>query len=436
MLVNRKCLFGCTLADGKIPVTLNPIIRIPGKHSRGKANLDISWEQLNSHAVLIGATGCGKTNTINFFIEQLQRQLGSNDIMIVFDSKLDFKKFHRKGDIIISSDKKACSHYWNIFKEILADGTEQEAIYLNADEISETCFYKSIKESSQPFFPAAARDIFSAVLKAITLLGLHDETFRIRFWNNMTLSKYFNNVNAKKLNRFLETFEDLKGVLKYIGNGSSDQALGVFAEFQAVVSKLFVKSFNTDDGMFGIRNAAKKRMGKTIFVEYDSALGSSLQNIYRLMFDLFFKETLSNDQVAGKVIVICDELKMLPNLNHLEDALNFGRSKGISIIAGIQSVEQLYEVYGENEGRNILSAFQTSFVFHSNNHATKEYVRNIHGKNLINIQYINESNNLTDTHIDGNTVEDWDMNELKRGEAIIGLPYEQPFKYGFDRYGG
>jgi len=34
----------------------------------------------------------------------------------------------------------------------------------------------------------------------------------------------------------------------------------------------------------------------------------------------------------------------------------------------------------------------------------------------------------------GQTVEDWDMIDLKIGEAIVGLPFAQPFRFHFDMY--
>jgi hypothetical protein len=34
----------------------------------------------------------------------------------------------------------------------------------------------------------------------------------------------------------------------------------------------------------------------------------------------------------------------------------------------------------------------------------------------------------------GMTVEDWDLNSLKIGEAIVGLPFSQPFRFYFDMY--
>jgi len=36
--------------------------------------------------------------------------------------------------------------------------------------------------------------------------------------------------------------------------------------------------------------------------------------------------------------------------------------------------------------------------------------------------------------IRGNVVEDWDISDLNRGQAIIGLPTAQPFLFQFNKY--
>ena len=33
----------------------------------------------------------------------------------------------------------------------------------------------------------------------------------------------------------------------------------------------------------------------------------------------------------------------------------------------------------------------------------------------------------------GQAVEDWDLNSLKVGEAIVGLPFSQPFRFCFEQ---
>jgi len=432
MILNTKVFLGNRLVDNVSPGILpNYALRFKGN---GK-EFCISKEQLTTHLLLVGATGTGKTNTIFHIIEQLKNEMTEKDVMLVFDSKFDFNIFHQSNDLIISNcyRDEITRADWNVFMDIVADGWDKSLIDLNSEEISNIIFSESIKESSQPFFPKAARDIFSAILKGMTYLGIDDNEYRIKYLNNEALKKYLANINSKRLRAFLEKVPELSGVLKYVGDGSSDQALGVFAELQSVTSKLFVKCFGRN-GRFSVRKMEKQRGGKTLFIEYDPSCGSSFQPIYRVLVDLFIKEALSPEKNKGKVYIICDELKMVPHLDHFENALNFGRSLGITVIAGIQSMEQLYEVYGEYGGRNIATGFQNTMIFRTNNAATREYARDIHGRNYLLIQYLDSFQKPADAVREGFCVEDWDIISLKKGEAIIGLAGQKPFKFYFERY--
>ena len=49
--------------------------------------------------------------------------------------------------------------------------------------------------------------------------------------------------------------------------------------------------------------------------------------------------------------------------------------------------------------------------------------------------YANMNKNIIENRErDGNTVEEWDQMELNLGEAIIGLGYDKPFLFKFDKY--
>lgn len=430
-MINSKLLFGTSLAmNTPLRLSTPPAITFRG----GGATFGISEEDLSTHILLAGATGSGKTNVMLHMITKLKPKMSPEDVMLVFDTKNDFGQFRCKDDYLISNYSKACNNVtWNIFMDIVADGWGVSEIDTNADELAEVIFSDSISSSNQPFFPSAARDIFAAILKGMCYLGIKDTDYRIKYLNNKALSQYLRDLDAKRLTEFLKNFSELTGVLKYVGSGNSDQALGVFAELQAVTGRLFIKGF-AGDGRFSIRKAERQKGGRTLFVEYDVSLGQSLIPMYRVLVDLFLKEALNPQNAKGRVYVLCDELKMLPHLKYLEDALNFGRSLGLVVIAGIQSMEQLYEIYGEYGGKNIASGFQTTFCFRTNNAATRDYIKGIHGQNVCAVYYLNHSNKPVEETRDGNVVEDWDITSLRRGEAIIGLPGQAPFKFYIERF--
>ena len=435
MLVAKEVLLGNSLEKNIVPIRKNPHVRLLGNINNKRTELCLSAEDLSTHTLATGGTGSGKTNVIFEITRQIKGQLTAEDVMIIFDTKRDFLTLRDGRDVVISNslEDKSDNLAWNIFMEIVADGWEKEAIEINADEIANLIFSDSIKNSQAPFFPKAAKDIFAAILKGITFIGIDNKEHRVRYMNNDALRKYLSKVNAKMLIEFLGMFPELCGVLKYIGDGSSEQALGVLAELEETTGQLFRKSFGLD-GRFSVRKFVKGRGAKTLFVEYDLAGGSTFIPMYTVLFDMFIKQSLCNTN-RGKVYMVCDELKLLPHLLHLEDALNFGRSIGMNIIAGIQSMEQLYEVYGEIGGRNIASGFQTTICFHTNNQATREYISGIHGTNYMAIQHTGASNNLQESIRDGCAVEDWEIVNLCQGEAIVGLPFEKPIIFKFERYG-
>ena len=70
---------------------------------------------------------------------------------------------------------------------------------------------------------------------------------------------------------------------------------------------------------------------------------------------------------------------MLPHLQHIDDGVNFGRGLGVKIIAGLQSIEQLFEIYQESRGKNIAAGFSTIFAYHNTDPSTIEYLTKAYG---------------------------------------------------------
>ena len=125
---------------------------------------------------------------------------------------------------------------------------------------------------------------------------------------------------------------------------------------------------------------------------------------------------------------------MNSNLQHIDDGVNFGRSLGVKVIAGLQSIEQLTEIYGASRGKNLAAGFSTTIAFRANDVVTRNFVSELHGKNIVLEQYRTLDNRYVEEKRSGCVVEDWDMNTLKVGEAIVGLPFAPPFRFYFDMY--
>jgi len=435
MAVSFKLLYGNSVSKNPPQGAASPTVLLKGKHNGQPAAFSIGQDELSKHILLVGGTGCGKTTLFYHFVDQIRRSMTMDDVMIVFDSKGDFySQFFKPSDLVIGNSKQYAdkSALWNIYKEMLADGWEDKDFILNAQEICKSFFEERTKNTTNAFFPNAARDLLAAIIISVIRAGKQDNSLRSEIFYNSELKALLDSCDVAKIIEILEGHVDLQSVRSYI-EGDGTQSQGVLSEMFSVMREIFIGVF-AEKGGFSIREFVRKKGNKTLFIEYDLAIGSMLTPIYRLMFDLALKEALGRNKTQGNVYLICDEFKLLPHLQHIDDGVNFGRSLGVKVMAGIQSIEQLFEIYGKSRGMNIAAGFASLFAFRANDVSTREYVSGLFGKNIILEQYQMSDTRIVEEKRNGSTVEDWDMNSLQVGEAIVGLPFAQPFRFYFDRY--
>ena len=411
--------------NAKNPKPIN--ILFNGTNGTGAQDSFVLNEKLLSqHLLLVGGIGSGKTNTFNHIMNSISPQLGPNDVMIVFDTKGDFyKEFYRPGDIVISNDNTACGavgvDYWNIINEVEDDEHLEE----NVMEIANALFAERLKSGNDPFFPNAAKDIVTAALYHFVKVRGSIKS------NNKMLSDFFKSVSQNDLLDLLSRYPQYEAMKSYIPLKAQEQALGVMAEIQQVMRSVLVGNF-AKPGTLSIRNLVRKKGGKRIFIEYDIGVGSMLSPIYTLLFDLAIKEALCRKKSAGNVFFAVDEFKLLPNLKHIDDAVNFGRSLGIKFMIGIQNTDQIIEAYNENMAMNIFSGFLNQFAFKVNDFSTRKYIKERAGTNRKKTVY--KTTAVHESIEAANVIEDWDVSNLLLGQAVVSLNNSEPFIFRFEEY--
>ena len=416
------------------PPCANPLVVLQGSREGVPSYFTLDEDTLSKHSLIIGGTGCGKTKLFFHFVDQLKQKLTQNDVMIIFDSKGDFySRFCSPNDAVIGNSKlyRSISEKWNLFREVLMDGYDKKDYRVNIREICHAFFQERIeKNSSNPFFPNAACELLGAVIAAI-IEGCKPEERKV-FFRNEKLMEILRQSTREDLINELSNFDDLKYIISYIEKNNG-QSQGVLSEMYSVVNELLVGVFS-DNGGFSIRDFVREKKGRTLFVEYDLSVGSTFSPVYSLLFDLALKEALGRNKSDGNVYLICDEFRLLPNLKHIDDAVNFGRSLKVKVIAGLQSISQLIESYGETRGKNIAAGFSSVYAFHANDTPTREFFVDLSGKNILIDEYQQNDGTYVAPQRDGYTVEDWDMKSLKIGEAFISLPFSYPFRFYFKEY--
>ncbi|MDR0920360.1 MAG: ATP-binding protein, partial [Oscillospiraceae bacterium] len=179
---DTKAVMGSIAATNAVPTRNKPIISICG-HSAPNAEsvpvFTLDEEMLSRHMLVLGGTGSGKTTFLKHIIKQLNKNISQNDTIIIFDTKGDFYGNRHKftmndNDIfVLSNIETAQTKYWNIFYDLMADFAKgdkpsNESLVTNAFMISSCLFQEMlVKDTHQPFFPIAARDIFMGILVVI-----------------------------------------------------------------------------------------------------------------------------------------------------------------------------------------------------------------------------------------------------------------------------
>ena len=90
MITKTIPLYGSVIEHNAMPSVPAPTIAIPGKFNNSHTSLFLNQDILSKHILMIGGTGCGKTNVYYHIVDQIKRRLTPNDVMIIFDTKGDY----------------------------------------------------------------------------------------------------------------------------------------------------------------------------------------------------------------------------------------------------------------------------------------------------------------------------------------------------------
>lgn len=386
-------------------------------------------ELLSRHVLFVGAIGSGKTNAMMQLVDGLRRSACEDDVFVVFDTKGDFRdQFCGAGDAIISNERAPGPGQvvWSLAADLTADDpvARAEEIF----EISSTIFAEEIeKAGDNMFFAVGARDVFAATVEAALLeLGPDAAT-------NAVLKQRLEG-SQRALWEAVDRHPHLAGAKRYLsGDGQGPRALLAFMQQQ--VRATFSGAFGSD-GDFSVRSFVRGKGAKALFVEYDIASGSLLLPVYRVLLDLCIKEALSRRRSKGNVFFVMDEFALLPQLSHIANGINFGRSLGLKFVVGTQNTSQVEAAYGDDVAVSILSGFGTVFAFRLMDRASRDFFRQRFGTNRkrVALTHTVASETAKVEITTGNVVEDWDLSGLGLGECLVSLPSGPPFHFRHHRF--
>ncbi len=96
-----------------------------------------------------------------------------------------------------------------------------------------------------------------------------------------------------------------------------------------ITRNIFMGNF-AKNGTLGMRNLVYQKGGRMVFIEYDLSIGMMLSPSTPCSSIRPSKEALCRGAQPRQRLFVTDEFRLLPNLQHIDDAVNFGRSLGSS----------------------------------------------------------------------------------------------------------
>lgn len=405
--------------------------------SENGASFHLNDEDLSLHILVLGVPGTGKTNAIFHLTDGIVAQLRSNETAVILDTKRDFlrrESLRQESDVVLTFDNRRISGphskapdgqqaqayaYWNVVREVLIDSPERREV--TASEISFSLFAERLRHpGTDPFFVTAAQQLLAAVLHALADRA-STEQGKTSEISNPDLFRILS--STKDIRDCLSSRPDAQGVLNLIPERAEKQTAGVMAELQSVLRAVFPEPLR-QPGCFSVREFVRN-IGHTgpprkLFIEYSVEIGTVLTPVYRTLFDLALKEALAKEDAECRTFFIVDEFARLPWLSHMDDAINFGREKGIRIILGTQNVPQVLKSYPE-AGEGLLSNFGTFVIFRLQDSVSKKLISSVAGTRLTHtmVQSMSMSPNVHQNVLSLPTVSDYEMSHLPDHHCLV-----------------
>lgn len=329
-LLNFKVYCPFKLADFAYPIT-------------GRENSWTAGEQ--SHTLILGSTGSGKTKIIQDLVYQLYKR---DQKAIIVDVKGDYIEhfyLETRGDIILNPlDKRGRN--WSIFKETNP--------LKGFSTIAKSLLSKESK--SDPIWVDAARGVFA-------------ELANLYVSENLSMAEFADKIlktDLKTLNKLLEK----TGAARVVNPNIEKAALSVLMVLSTYLKPL--KLYQSSKDIFSITDWVNDNTKNNfLFISSRSDVKEDINPLITTQVDIAINalRSLKTQSNIPKIWFILDEIPYFDqSIPSLKDGLAMARSYGGCFVLGTQDMSSLSKIYSEDTARSI-----------ANNCKTKVYM-NISGK--------------------------------------------------------
>ena len=285
---------------------------------------------------------------------------------------------------------------WDIAKDI------QERVH--AREMAEILVPPE-PNASQPFFGNAVRALLTGVMQAFFMTSPERWTFRDVMYamdspdrmievlsrtaeTRALIPRFFNKTEAEKniittIDTKLNMYRAIAGLWSTAKEKVSIKDWIMPQAKRGNPNYVIVLGYSktASAAIEAINRVILKRVAQELLELRDDSAGESVQGLIK---NTYVKDT---NLPKRRHWVVLDELRNLGKLDELGGLLTAGRSKGVSVVLGVQDVDGVQAVYGEKEAKECLAMCNSFSFFRVNSEDTQKWISAILGQDEILERY-------------------------------------------------
>lgn len=358
--------------------------------------------EATTHFLLLGATGSGKSLLFQLLMNGVLPQLAKRPDQRAFitDPKCELLPtlLARGLSPILWDPFDTRSWAWDAAADIQTPAEAQQLA---------KALIPSVKVGTDTFWENATRNVLAAVVASLAHFAPGRWTLR-----DVLLTMR----SAESIGELLERRAETAHVWKNT-QGDEKTRANLMASFTSYLQRYEVVAALEQQAKrkFSVRQWVQEG-GGILLAPLHARYREVLAPLHRLLFDLIADESLSlPDSAERRTWILLDEVRSLGKLEKLYHLANEGRSKGVCLVVGSQSIEGLQEVYGEKGAAEILGQLRSKTFLRTDSQTTAKWIEDHFGQ----VQYVVEQICHGSSIHDGKRTSTRTVNHSRRRESLI-----------------
>lgn len=314
------------------------------------------WRREQSHAMLVGTTGTGKTVALTDLVDEIRER---GERAVIFDLTGAFiETFYESDRDVILNPLDARCPAWSVFN----DCTSRAEFHSAAESL-----VPHDGGGSEQFWVLAARTMFVETCIKLAAEGRG---------SNQALADELMNADLSDLHKLLE--DTMAGPITT--PSAAKMAESVRAVFN--VNAKAMQMLPSDGEPFSIRQWVRGTCepGSLLFLSARYVDMSVLSQLLTLWLDTAINTLMTGRRTRDlKLWFLIDELGALHRLPSLEKGLQTARNFGGAIVTGVHAFAKLKEVYGENMAMTLSSLARTKLILATADRETATWCSDVVG---------------------------------------------------------